>query len=563
MSGWKRLALVGALVTGTQALAEVRDPGAYLAARIAAGVHDYQSGLDYFDRAIAADPDNVRLVDSAIAARVGVGRVRDAVPLAHDLVEKGIDSPIATMVLQADAVLDGRWQDVFLALEAGRTVSPLIDGLVRAWAYLGQGDMDAAVSAFDEVIEQPGLRPFGQYHKALALAAVGDLEGADALLDLEANEGLARTRRATIAHALVLARLGRPDAAVARLDAVFPDATDVVISDLRARMAAGAELPESLVGDAVEGVAEVYFTVGSVLTEDADPAVTLIYSRVAETLDPGHVEATLLSAALLDRLERFELAAASYARVSADDPSFPTAEMGRADVLVRSGRTGEAIAVLEALAETHPALGLVHGALGDVLRQADDYAGAEEAYTRALTLIPQDAFRRASLLFARGASRYSLGDGAGAEADMRAALELRPDNPSILNYLGYSMVEEGRNLDEAMELIEKAVALRPDSGAIVDSLGWAYFQLGRFEEAVSYLERAAELLPVDPVINDHLGDGYWAVGRQREARFQWQRALSFDPEEDEAARIRAKLERGLDAVLAEEGAPPLTPAQDG
>ena len=491
MVGLRELALIGALVAAGSAAAEDLDPGAYLAARIAAGAHDYRQGLDYFDRAVAADPDNVMLIDSAIAARVGVGRTRSAVPLAVSLRDMGANSPMGTMVLQADAVLDGRWSDVFLALEAGETVSPLIDGLVRAWAYLGQGDMDDALSAFDEVIEQPGLRPFGQYHKALALAAVGDYEGADGLLSLEANEGLARTRRATMAHALVLAQLGDPAAAVARIDAVFPETPDPVLADLRSRLDAGAALPDHLVADAVEGMAEVYFTVGSVLTDDTDPAVTLIYARIAEALDPGHVEATLLSAALLDRLERFDLAAEGYAGVAAEDPSFPTAEMGRADVLARSDRIGEAIEVLQALAAARPDMALVQGALGDILRQDDRYAEADAAYTRALELTGQDDARRAALYYARGASRYNLDDWTGAEADMRAALELRPDNPSILNYLGYSLVERGENLDEAMDLIERAVALRPDSGAIVDSLGWAYFQLGRLEDAVSYLERAA------------------------------------------------------------------------
>jgi len=132
----------------------------------------------------------------------------------------------------------------------------------------------------------------------------------------------------------------------------------------------------------------------------------------------------------------------------------------------------------------------------------------------------------------------------------------------VLNYLGYSLVEKQEKLEEALEMIERAVEARPDSGYIVDSLGWALYRLGRYEEAVGHMERAAELLPVDPIVNDHLGDVYWAVGRRTEARFQWNRALSFDPEPEEAERIRRKLEVGLDAVLAEEGAEPLAVAGD-
>ena len=129
------------------------------------------------------------------------------------------------------------------------------------------------------------------------------------------------------------------------------------------------------------------------------------------------------------------------------------------------------------------------------------------------------------------------------------------------------MVEKQINLDEALEMIERAVAARPDSGYIVDSLGWVLYRLGRYDEAVGHMERAVELMPVDPVVNDHLGDVYWAVGRYREAEFQWKRALSFiDPDdtqnEADPERIRAKLDRGLDKVLEEEGAPPLKVAND-
>ena len=156
---------------------------------------------------------------------------------------------------------------------------------------------------------------------------------------------------------------------------------------------------------------------------------------------------------------------------------------------------------------------------------------------------------------------------AGSEADFRAALAIEPEQPQVLNFLGYSLVEQQRNLDEALDMIERAVLASPDSGYIVDSLGWVLYRLGRYTEAVTKMERAVELLAVDPVINDHLGDVYWAVGRKREAEFQWRRAVSFvDPDdadgEADPDRIRRKLEIGLDKLLEEEGAPPLKFSND-
>ena len=184
-------------------------------------------------------------------------------------------------------------------------------------------------------------------------------------------------------------------------------------------------------------------------------------------------------------------------------------------------------------------------ALGDLLRGEDRFAEAEAAYTRALQRVPAIDRRHWRLLYARGIAYERTKRWPQAEADLLKALELEPEQPFVLNYLGYSWVDQGLNLDRAKAMLHRAVELRPEDGFIVDSLGWAYFRLGEHDKAVTYLERAVELEPGDPVINDHLGDGYWRVGRMREARFQWQRALTFEPEPELATVIQDKLVNGL------------------
>jgi Flp pilus assembly protein TadD len=184
---------------------------------------------------------------------------------------------------------------------------------------------------------------------------------------------------------------------------------------------------------------------------------------------------------------------------------------------------------------------------------------AEAAYDRAIALSSADGSLLWYLHFTRALSREAQGDWPGTEEDLRRSLDLRPDQPQVLNHLGYSLVERGEKLPEALGMLERAVALRPDSGAIVDSLGWAFFKLGRHGEAVAQLELAATLLPTDPVINDHLGDAYWTVGREREARFQWSRALSLEPAPEEAETIRRKLDEGLGAAAT----PAASAALDG
>ncbi|MEO0829691.1 MAG: tetratricopeptide repeat protein, partial [Pseudomonadota bacterium] len=328
------------------------------------------------------------------------------------------------------------------------------------------------------------------------------------------------------------------------------------------RLRTSETLPFDFVTTGTDGLAEVFYTVAGALNGEASDGYTLLYGRVAEYLRPDHTDAILLSASLLERMEQYDLATATYDRVGRDDPAFHNAEIGRAEALRRAGKPEAAIEVLTQLTETHGQLPNVHITLGDTLRQQERFDEATVAYDSAIELWPGETENHWIVYYARGITHERSDRWPLAEADFRKALELRPDQPQVLNYLGYSLVEMKTNLPEALAMIERAVEARPDSGYITDSLGWVLYRLGRYDEAVGHMERAAELMPVDPIVNDHLGDVYWAVGRKIEAEFQWKRALSFDPEEDEADRIRRKLEVGLDRVLEDEGAEPLSVASD-
>jgi len=341
------------------------------------------------------------------------------------------------------------------------------------------------------------------------------------------------------------------------IDQMLGTNPEQVFVDLRAALVAGDTLPRSFARNAKEGIAEVLFNIGGVLQDESDPVVGLIYARGAEAVWPQHMNAVMMAADYLERLGRLELATTAYESVPETDSLYADAQMARAEALRVSGATEAGISALEALATRFPDRPMVLAALGDALRRDQQMAAAESAYSRALESFDAGHPSTWFVLYTRGITRERQGKWPEAEADFRASLDLNPDHPSVLNYLGYSLVEKQAKLDEALAMIETAVAERPQSGAIVDSLGWAQFRLGRYEDAVRNMERAAQLEPVDPVITDHLGDALWAVGRKIEAEFQWRRALSFEPEEQEADRILRKLEVGLDVVLEEEGAAPL------
>ena len=453
----------------------------------------------------------------------------------------------------------GDFDGLLADARAGRKIGVLLDGLVTAWAELGAGRMTEALAAFDAVTASPGLGAFGLYHKALALASVGDFEGADEILSGRAAGTIERVRRGTVAHVQILSQLERNADAIALLDETFGPQGDPAAEALRARLVAGETLPFDIALSPTDGLAEVFFTLASALNGEATDTYTLVYTRVAGYLRPGHVDAALMTAGLLSAQGQYDLATETYALIPADDPAFHIAEIGLANALEAGGRTDEAIAVLQALAKNESRIVLVQLALGDTLRRAERFAESVPAYDAALALIPVPDRRHWIVFFNRGISHERSGAWPLAEADLRQALVLEPGQPEVLNYLGYSFVDRNENLTEALGMIEQAVAARPDSGYIIDSLAWAYFRQGRYTDAVVPMERASLLEPVDPVVTDHLGDVYWAVGRKLEAQFQWRRALSFEPLEKDATRIRRKLEVGLDVVLAEEGMPAIVP----
>lgn len=557
------LSLLGSAPVAAESLA-----GSYLAGRSAAIENNFEAAAQYFGTALARDPQNAELMEQTVLAYLALGDVARAVPAAQDIIAGGQRSQAARMAMIAGLAQEGD----FAALAAQEVntdgISQWIEGLVKAWALIGLDDIDGAIAQFDSVATDAGMQGVVVFHKALALATLGRYEDANALFEGTAAGATGRTRRGVIARVEILSQLGRNADAAQLIETTFNGTTDPELDMLLQALEGDAPLPFTHAPTARAGLAEVFFTFAALLqAEQASDYFALLHARIAAYLRPDHVDALLLSAGFLESLGQYKLAMAEYKKAGADDPAYHLAELGRAAALRRLDKPDQAIEVLDQLARSHGDLAVVHSTLGDVLRTQDENDAAIEAYTKALDLMADGDSRTWFLYFSRGISYSQNGDSVEAEIDFRAALALNPDQPQVLNYLGYSLVEEQRKLDEALDMIERAVAASPDSGYIVDSLGWVYYRLGRYEEAVVQMERAVELEAVDPVINDHLGDVYWAVGRIREAQFQWKRALSFiefggSDTEAQPDRIRRKLEVGLDVVLEEEGAPPLQVAND-
>lgn len=557
------LLLIPALALAPQAGRAEGVAGAFLAAREAGVMNDFAASLPYLQRLQLADPSNLGTLESLAVSAFSVGEFDLASQTAGDLAALDPTNRAAALLLLAKAFHEGDYAAALTISDSGASIHPLIEGLARAWAQLGAGRMSDALATLDTVAGVEGMQAFAEYCRALMLATVGDVEGAVAVIeDDAAGVSTALNRRGYIAYAQLLALSERYDDALALIDTVFAPGADPAIDRMRAAYAEGRALPFDVIASPGEGMGEVFSVMANAMVTGRNPLEALIYAQASVWVNPALTESQLLIGQIFEEMDQPQMAAAAYEAIPADNVFGNAARMGRAQVLETLDRRDEAIADLQAMAEANPQSYAAQSVLGDFLRRDNQFAEAAAAYTRAMDLLTEAGLEPEwQLWFSRAVALSRADQWEAAEADFRAALAIEPDQPTVLNYLGYSLIERGEKQDEAMEMIQRAVAGDPDSGYILDSLAWALYRLGRYTEAVAHMERAVEMEPTDAVLNDHLGDVYWAVGRHREAHFQWRRALSFAPAEDlDEERLRRKIEVGLDAVRAEAGEPPLHPA---
>ncbi|MEM7545431.1 MAG: tetratricopeptide repeat protein [Pseudomonadota bacterium] len=529
--------------------------GAYLAGKHAGNRSDVEAAARYFAKALARDPENAALMEQALIYQAATGQIELALRSAKSLEAARPGHRMAALMLTADALRSGELETARTRLaETPGAYHPLVGAMLSAWSAYDPADLTAAEAAFATLDNRPIFKIFAGYHTGLMRHASGDVAGA-----LEAFKGIAEqmqvpTGRMARAYGAALRDAGQVEEA----RAIYEGAMSVSVSDALmeadlAALEAGTEV-EPLVLSPQDGAAEALFGLAAALGRDGEERLSLFYTRIAAWLRPDFNDAALLAAELLEGEEQYLLAIDAYETIPATSALSRSAEIGRADSLRKMGEEEQATEALKSLTRREPDAIDAHIALGDLLRRAEKFEDGAKAYSAAIRLMEDAGRPNWVLYYERGICYERSGEWDKAEADFFKALELQPDQPLVLNYLGYSWLEKGLNLDRALGMIEKAVQQRPDDGYIVDSLGWAHYLLENYPSAVRELEKAVELRPIDPVINDHLGDALWKVGRKLEAAFQWRRALSFDPEEKDAKRIRLKLADGLDAVLKSENA---------
>ena len=519
--------------------------GGYLAGHHARHIFDPEAAAEFFSRTVRADPKNPELLHQLLVAQVARGNLKEALNVARRLKDRSGPEPLALLVLAAGKVKTEHFSEAGQLLGAFPETRfyPFIKSLLSAWTTAGDGDLISALATLDFLNSSPNFAPTHDYHAALISNLLGDEKQATSFFTRALSSARQPSLRSLLAAGTFYELHG--DAEVAQqLYKSFPQAgpEDTVLQHALSRLESGT-LGKELVSTASQGFAEALFEISASLFRERAYEPALIYCQTALFLHPDLDAARVQLADIYVAIGNHSLAVSTFQTIPTTSPYSWSARIRMANSLEESGRTKEARSELRKLAtqqltRIEPLL-----ALADILRIKEQYNDAIVVYDEAISRIDPIDTRHWSIFYARGMSLERNGDWERAELDFLQALRLQPDQPLVLNYLGYSWVEQGTKLVEAKSMIQRAVEQRPNDGYIVDSLGWVLYRLQEFEAALVHLERAVELRPDDPVINDHYGDALWAIGRHSEAKFQWLRALSLDPEKKLQESVQKKLKR--------------------
>ncbi len=521
--------------------------GSYLAGRVARGLRDHDAAARYFGQALRLDPESDILLEQTFVLELARGDWDKSLELARDIVKKGEKQRFSRMVLGLQAVIDNDYAEAEKQFSRAENRSPLgkmIGIIVEAWLQQARGKSRKALDTIGRLDSMNWSKFYQDYHRAM----IADQAGRHSLARKTYQRLFARDPRSLRlmeAYVRHLSATGAPGKALKLLGRhIENNGAHPLVVDLQKRLKAGERMV-FITATPKEGLAELYYGIGDALTGDGGVDLGMIYLQAGLKLRPDLPLASMALADAYEESRHYEQANRIYDKIDRDSPLWPGATVRRAFNLNSLDKVDEAKSSLDELIARYPNDITAVEAQGNILRAHKRYDEAIVYYSKAINLLKNPAKYQWKYYYSRGVCYERLKNWPKAEKDLLQARRLDPDQPLVLNYLGYSWVDQGIHLNRAMRFIRRAVELKPDDGYFVDSLGWAFYRLRNYKKAVEELERAVELKPDDPVINDHLGDAYWRVGRKLEAQFQWSQALTLKPEKKDMARIRSKLKNGM------------------
>lgn len=527
--------------------------GAYLAGRIAGSDGHIDLAIEYFKQALSYQPNNPQMLQDMLFSLLSIGDFKQAIPIAKKLKTGSNVDRFVRLTLATDAFKNNKFNDVktLLKLNENTDMDKLVTGLLSAWATYGNGNKNLAITQLKNIIGPAWYDIFTNYQLALMSELSGKKQDAEkyynqAINDQQGGVSAPDTyERVIISYASFQLRNNKRKEALILLSngEKLLSGRDALKS-IRQDVEKGGTIAP-FVKTPRDGASEVFYDIGTAINHNRAETFARIILQMSLELNP-HNDATIFQlAATSSKLQQFDKAIEFYKKIPKNSSYYRDGELRLAVSLSSAKKNDEAIEHLMALEKQYPDDRRISMSLAGIYMQEKNYTAATEVMNRAISYVKSPQRADWIMFYQRGTAFEALKNWSKAEPDLRKALELFPNQPQVLNYLGYSLIDRNIKLDEALNMVKKAAEQAPDDGYIVDSLGWAYYKLGRYQDAVNVLENAVKMRPEDATINDHLGDAYWQVGRKLEATFQWQHALAAKPENDEIKKIEDKLKVGL------------------
>ncbi len=521
--------------------------GPFLAARYADAQQDSTAATRYYALALQADPGNQSLIDEGFIAALLAGS-----PRAPALARQVTGNALAVMLIGNQDALNGDFGAAAkqFSLLPQDNLSSLLSPLLIAWAKAGAGDSAGALSGLVPLANGSPFGPVFIINAALIADQGGDMKDASQLYATADTGDNAPNLRLAQIIASWDARQGSDAKARAELTLMAATHPSLAI----ALPALETDAAQPVITSATDGLAEAYLSIAGSLNQPSQALLQVTFLRFALQLRPDLSAARLLLANTQAGGDQqssapapgnaLQAALATLQPIPPSDPLFSPAALQEANIMAALGQTAPAVALLDQVAAANPNSIDPLEEAGDILRGNNQFAASITYYSRAIAALPKPAPASAwTLYYDRGISEDQGGSWATAEPDMQAALSLSPNQPYVLNYLGYTWALHGENMAQAHAMLQQAAGLDPNEGAIIDSLGFVNLREGDTAVALKLLTQAVELDPDDAEVNAHLGDAFYAAGEKLQADYQWQRALALKPDPKLQAEIEDKLKQ--------------------
>ncbi len=515
--------------------------GDYLSSRFAQTNHDWKSANAFIDDVIATGITQDDILQRAMVLAMGAGNVKTAIKRAKEAKLKNpkMDNSIADIFIIIDAVQKEQYKKAKALLKTlpqdgtVKFVGPFMEGWINAG--LGQSKIETlrnnTVQLYHSILISDFLDDHSTIEKMIDNALKVDeinTNEMERIADLYGHVGL--NDKASALYNKILKTLPDDENILNKLKTLESGTIDPLFQNIKS---------------ARHGMAQAFHDIANILYNETNDESARIFAHIALHLAPDIQSSRFLLARISARHKQYEEAISYYKAVPKDNPDHLKAQHDIVDIYEETEQIDQALNILKRLEKEDTTVDTLIK-IGDLYRHQEDYKNALKSYQSAAKKlggeIPEDYWH---LHYVLGIAHEQLDNWPRAEQELQKALSFRPDQPYVLNYLGYAWADKGMNLIEAEDMIKRAVDARPNDGYITDSLGWVMYKTQDYQSAAVVLERAVELLPYDPTVNDHLGDAYWKVGRRLEARFQWERAKNFSKDPEQVKTIEQKLRSGL------------------